>query len=484
MTFSQFLNIIRARWLLVTAVFLVIVLVTLVVSLLIPKSYDATATVMVDVRPDPVSGLGAGSMQTATILATQVDIIKSPTVSRRVVQQLNLVNSPDLMQRWQKETKSKGDYVAWVAEVIGKGLDVKPSRESNVIDINYNGAEPAFAAALANAFAQAYIQSTVQIRVNPAKEYSDFFDERVKLAREKLEAAQNKLTAAQKEKGIVATEERLDVETQRLTDLSAQVTSLRALRADTSSRSAQAQTKAEQTPDVLNSSLIASLQADAVKLEGKLQELRQSYGDAHPTVIETQANLQAIKQRINSETHKVTSSLGIQNNIANSRESQALAAYEAQRDRVLKLKDARNELSILEREVESAQKIYDSLQARLSQTNLESNSSQSNIYLLAAATEPTKPASPKVTFNVALSALIGLLLALMAALAIEMFDHRIRSPQDIAQALDLPVIGILPSPQAKPKRFALIRSAHPLPKLERNSGHSEPNKDEPFAALT
>lgn len=481
MTFSQFLNIIKARWLLVTSVFLVIVLATGVISLLIPKSYDATATVMVDVRPDPVSGLGSGGMQNATILATQVDIIKSPTVSRRVVQKLNLVNSPDLQLKWQKEAKSKGDYTTWVAEMISKGLDVKPSRESNVIDIAYNGAEPAFSAALANAYAQAYIESTVQIRVNPAREYADFFDERVKLAREKLEGAQAKLTAAQKAKGIVATEERLDVETQRLTDLSAQVTSLRALKADTSSRSNQAQARSDQTPDVLNNSLISSMQADASRLEAKLQELLQRYGDAHPSVIETQANLQSIKQRISAETRKVTSSLGMLNNVAGSRESQAQAAYDAQRERVLKLKDARNELAILEREVETAQKIYESLQTRLSQTNLESNSSQSNIYLLAPATEPTKPSSPKVMLNMILSVVVGLLLGLMSALAIEMFDHRVRSPNDMVQALDLPVIGVLPSPQAKRKRWPVIRSTAAVKKLD---GIDDRDKGDSLAALT
>lgn len=482
MTFSQFLHIIRARWLLVTSVFTVIVLATAIISWLLPKSYDATATVMVDVRPDPVSGMGAGTMQNATILATQVDIIKSPTVARKVVLSLNLADNPELRLRWQKEAKARGDYVTWVSEVIGKGLDVKPSRESNVIDINYNGSDPAFAAIMANAFAKAYIDSTVQIRVNPAKQYADYFDERVKIAREKVEMAQNKLSAAQKEKGIIATEERLDVETQRLAELATQVTALRGLRADTSSRSAQASARADQTPDVLSNALIVSLQAESSKLEGRLQELLERYGDAHPSVVETKASLSSVKQRIQTETRKITSSLGMMNSVAGSREAQAQAAYEAQREKLLKLKDARSELAILEREVDSAQKIYDSLQARLSQTNLESNSGQSNIYMLAAATEPTKPASPKVMLNIALSAIVGSLLALMAALGVEMFDHRVRSPGDLVQALDLPVLGVLPTPQ-KPRRFAFKRPA--LPQLKNaHKQESKPDQNDDLIALT
>ncbi|MEN9453014.1 MAG: chain length determinant protein EpsF, partial [Pseudomonadota bacterium] len=74
MTFSQFLAIVRARWVLIASIFVATISVTLVVSLLLPKKYSAMATVMVDARPDPVSGMGMNGIQQSTILATQVDI--------------------------------------------------------------------------------------------------------------------------------------------------------------------------------------------------------------------------------------------------------------------------------------------------------------------------------------------------------------------------------------------------------------------------
>lgn len=470
MTFGQFLTIIRARWRLVAAIFLFTVTATFLISVLLPKTYEATATVMADAKPDPVALTTAGVLP-STYLATQVDIIKSQNVARRVVRNLHLDENPSLQTRWQKEAKGKGDYVAWVAGVIAKGLEVKPSRESNVIDITYGGAEPAFAAAIANAYAKAYMESTVQIKVDPARQYAEFFEERARLAREKLEQAQARLAKAQNERGITATEERLDVETQRLNDLSAQVTGLRALRAETSSRNSQAKTNADQMQDVLNSPLIAGLKSDLARAEARLQELLERYGDAHPSVVEARANLKVLRERVNSETAKVTTSLGVNNNVAGSRESQAKSAYEEQRQRVLKLKDARNQLAVLEREVETAQRIYDSIQSRLSQTAMEGSSSQSSVYLLNAATEPTSPSSPKVTLNTALSILVGLLVAMMVALAIEMFDHRIRGPQDIVQALDLPVIGVLPSPHGKTNRFRLPKKAAPPPSLT-HAAHS------------
>lgn len=461
MTFNQFLRIIRARWILAVAVLLFSVTATVAISFILPKSYMASATVMADVRPDPVSVITTGNMLASSYLATQVDIIESPNVAQRVVRTLKLTDNPTMRERWEKETNSKGDYTAWVADVISKGLEVKPSRESNVIEIMYEGAEPSFSAALANAFARAYIESTIQIRVDPARQYSDFFEDRAKLAREKLEKAQSRLASAQREKGIVATEERLDVETARLTDLAAQVTGLRALKAETDSRSTQARSNPDQLQDVLNNPVIANMKASLIVQEGRLQELSEKYGDAHPSVQEARANVNTLRSRVRAETGRVTGSVRINNTMANAREAEAVSAFDEQRQRVLKLKDARYELQVLEREVDTAQRIYDSIQARLSQTNLESNASQSGIYLLSAATEPTTAASPRIFLNFAVSIVLGTLLALMTAMTVELFDRRVRGALDIDQALELTVVGVLPAPAQSQNRLGLSFNRKP-----------------------
>lgn len=477
MTFNQFLRIIRARWILALAVLAFSVIATLVISLILPKTYTASATVMADVRPDPVSALAAGGtmMMANSYLATQVDIIKSPSVSQRVVRTLKLTDNPVMRKRWEDETDSKGDYTAWLATVIGRGLEVKPSRESNVIEIIYEGAEPGFSAALANSFAKAYIDSTVQIRVDPARQYAEFFEERARLAREKLEKAQSRLAAAQREKGIVATEERLDVETARLTDLAAQVTGLRALKAETGTRSSQANNNPEQMQDVLNNTVISTMKSDLVRQEGRLQELSERYGDAHPSVQEARANINTLRSRLRIETERVTGSTRINSSMASAREAQAVAAFDDQRQRVLKLKDARYELQVLEREVESAQRIYDSIQARLSQTSLESSASQSGIYLLSTATEPTTATSPRILLNVLVAIVLGTLLALMTAMTVELFDRRVRGALDITQALELPVVGVLPSPSSQAKNKMALGFTRKPPGAPQQSSLSNSN---------
>ena len=250
MTFEQLYRILKARWILAASVFLGIITLAVVLSLALPKSYKATASVMVDLKPDPVSGMSQlATMQPANYLATQVDIIKSDHVAQRVVRILGLNNSEETRKQWQEEAKGRGSFDAWLGEVLQKGLEVEPSRDSNIIEIHYKSPNPAFATALANAFSRAYVESLVQIKVDPARRYSDFFEERAKLARDKLEKAQMRLAEAQKQSGILITDERLDAETTRLNEMGAQLVGIRALVAEANGRGAVASRRAtDQTP--------------------------------------------------------------------------------------------------------------------------------------------------------------------------------------------------------------------------------------------
>ena len=119
-------------------------------SLLMPKNYTATATVLLDIRsPDPIVGMPMGGMSTPSYMATQVDILTSDRVAQRVVQKLRLNENQEMRRRWNEETGGKGNFDAWIANIFQKKLDVKPSRESNVIHVSYTNGDPRFASALA-----------------------------------------------------------------------------------------------------------------------------------------------------------------------------------------------------------------------------------------------------------------------------------------------------------------------------------------------
>ena len=236
MTFGQFLSILRARLWVALAVFFTVVIATVAVSLLLPKQYTGAASVVVDIKPDPVSALSFPAAAMPGFMATQVDIITSDRVALRVIRDLKLLDSPQLREQWQDEAQGKGTIEQWLVDVLQKKLDVKPSRESNVIQISYQAADPRFAAGLANAFAQGYIATTLELRVDPAKQFSSFFVTQSKEARDALERAQTRVSTFQREKGIIASDERLDVENARLNELSSQLVQIQAISSESGSR--------------------------------------------------------------------------------------------------------------------------------------------------------------------------------------------------------------------------------------------------------
>jgi len=454
MNFGQFIAVLRARWLLALIVFATTVVLAVVVSLLLPKQYTAVASVVVDPKPDPLSSVLGGALMNPAFMATQVDVIQSDRVALRVVRDLKLAENATIREQWQSDTKGEGTIENWLADLFQKNLDVKPSRESNVISVSYRAPDPRFAAAIANAFVVAYNEITLELRVDPARQYSSFFDLRAKEMRDQLEQAQAKLSQFQNENGVIAVDERLDVENARLQELSTQYVGLQSLASDSVSRQAAARGNgADRMQEVLNNPLIAGLKADQARLEARLQELTSKLGDKNPQVIETRANLAELKSRIDTETSKVSSSLGISNNINQQRAGEIKAALEAQRAKVMKMKALRDQGSVLSRDVESAQRAYDTVLARLTQSSLESQTTQSNISMLTQATPPLKPSSPRVALNSILSIFVGALLALATTFGLEFLDRRVRTVDDIQGVLGLPVIGTMPGSNVR-KRLA------------------------------
>ncbi len=449
---SQLLIIFKARWRIMLAVFLGVVLTVLAGCLLMPKKYTASASVLVDVKsPDPIAGMVFPAMMTPGYMATQMDLIQSERVARGAVRALRLTENGAMREQWQEMTNGVGSFEGWLAGLLQAGLDVRPSRESSVISLSYEAVDPNFAAAIANAFVQSYINTTLELRVEPARQYGALFESQAKIVRDRLEAAQNRLSAYQQEKGLIATDERLDVENTRLNELASQLVAVQTMSAEASSRKAKSSTSSQ---EVLNNPVVSALKADLSRQEAKLKELSSRLGSAHPQVVEAQASIAELRDRIAAEAGRVSSSLAINSAVSQQRETQIREALEQQREKVLKMKEQRDEASVLLRDVESAQRAYEAINTRLSQVAIEGQSNQTNVSVIKQAMPPTQPSSPRIMINMVLAVLAGGMLAVIIGLTLEIRDRRLRTDFDITELLELPVLGSIP-PRNKPEPRAL-----------------------------
>lgn len=465
MNLQSFLLILRARYRVAVVVALLAIAVGLVANEVVPRRYNAETVVMVDVRsPDPVSALFSQSGGAPGSMATQVDVVRSDRVGRKVVRMLRLDEDPAVKQLWQGATGGKGKLEDWMSSLLRKGISVNPSRDgSTMLTIGYRGSDPVFVAAVANAFAQAYIEASVELKVEPARQYSLWFAEQAKLLRENVEKAQANLSEFQRQKGIVATDDAMDNEHTKLRELAARLTTVQAEVRDAQSRQRAGAIDAGTLPEVVQNTAVQSIRALINQLEVRLKEAGGNLGTRHPQYLRMESELAEQKNRLAAEMKLATSGFSSSRAMGLNRESELKAAIEAQTKKILTIKKERDEIAVLLRDVETAKRAYEAVTGRLTQTNLESQATRTNIYVLNPAVEPIEPSFPMPRSKILLISLVaGILLAGASVVGLEFLDRRIRTANDLAEMLQLPVLAVI-GPSRQPRMLAFRGGGKALP---------------------
>ena len=207
---------------------------------------------------------------------------------------------------------------------------------------------------------------------------------------------------------------------------------------------------------------MAALRAEIGRQESKLQETAVNLGVNHPQYLRMQSEIAALKQRLNDETKLVTGGLTVTTNMGTGRVAILAGAVEAQKKKLLLLKNDRDQLAVLQRDVEAAKNAYDMVNRRYMETTLTSQATEANVSVLSPATVPLEPSFPKKIEKVAIMAVaIGLLLGIATAFGIEKLDRRIRSAEDLTETMQLPVLGTI-SRDNEPRRLTFWRRNVPL----------------------
>ncbi|GJI91818.1 MULTISPECIES: chain length determinant protein EpsF [Duganella] len=453
MNFSQILLVLRARKKIILLTLLFTVAVTVVVSLILPKTYKATSSVLLNYKGvDPLTGMSMPGQLLPGYVATQIDIITSKNVALRVVDALKLAQSPAVIEQFNDSEDGQGTVRDWLAELLLKKLEIVPSRESSVIEISFKGSDPQFVAAIANAFAEEYQRANIQLKVDPMKKATTYFNDQSKLLRDAVEVAQSRLSKYQQENGIVSVDNRLDVESNRLNDLSAQLVAAQGQLMEAQSRQRMASGESGESPDVAGNPLIQNMKVALSTAESKFADVAQRLDKNHPQYQSAKAEVDQLRADLKAQTKAASNTVGNNAQILMQREAQIRSALQEQKNKVLALNRTRDELNVLQKDVESAQRAFDATSVRLSQTRIEGQAEQSDVALLNPAVAPVKPYSPKILINTALAIVLGSMLGVGLGFLMELFDRRVRSQSDLADMLDIPVLGVIDWNQAKHRK--------------------------------
>jgi uncharacterized protein involved in exopolysaccharide biosynthesis len=237
---------------------------------------------------------------------------------------------------------------------------------------------------------------------------------------------------------LVVSATQVDLENSRLADLSGQLVSAQASSIEATSN----QRETPNLPDVVDNPIIQSLTPELATLDAKVAELSKTLGPNNPQLQSVLAQRNAIRRQIANAYQVAEKSMLATAKARRTRVIEMERAVAAQKASALKIKGERDQVALLQQDVQNAKLTYDAAMQRMSQNSLEAKSVQTDIAVLDFATPPVAPSSPKITRNSIFAVFFGSLIAFGLAFCVEMVDRKVRSVEDIQEAIGLPILNL------------------------------------------
>jgi uncharacterized protein involved in exopolysaccharide biosynthesis len=217
--------------------------------------------------------------------------------------------------------------------------------------------------------------------------------------------------------------------------------------------------------DVYSSPVVQQLRQGVAEREARMSDLAKRIGPNHPQYVAAQTELHQMRSQLNQEMRAAAEGALANANVAPERAGALRAELERQRGKVLKLKGDRNQLAVLQREVDSAKQAYDATAQRLTQSRMAGETGQATGTVVDAAITPLKPAGPKLGLNIVLACMAGLVLGIGIALGCESVDGYVRSERDLLEILDVPILAVMsPKGSGRKGRYLAEQNIYALPR--------------------
>jgi len=433
---AQVTAILRAYWKITVAVFVGCVLLAGIAAKLSPKSFRATATLIVnyDVN-DPLAAKDVPIALLGNYMATQTDLVQAPEVLDAVIDRLKLTEDPRYADGNRSGPAGLHD---WVATELRKNLDVEQSHPgSQLINITVYSRDPVAAADIANAIGDVYTEQHFRQVTGPASERAKRYTEELADLKHKTEVAQEALTQLRGRSGQIDLDGKNDTDNDNLTNLER-----RLLEAQDALRAAEARATADpaSNPQATASEPVRALRTEGAALRSKMATLRTNYGPSHPQVLELQSQIDANTRALADAMHRYSSISSSDIEAARNNVTELENAVATQRHKILVNHQVRDQASKYELELESAQAVYKRALDGYDQIMFASSSRNSNVAFVSRARPPSQPEKRKSLVILLFGAICGLGLGLAGPYSYELLHRRIRCRDDVERNLGIPVL--------------------------------------------
>jgi len=336
-----------------------------------------------------------------------------------------------------------------IADMIRAGIEVEPVKETRVVNIHYTDKNPALAKMINDTLLQAYIDETLDIKLNSTQQSLRWMTSKAEQERAKLEDAERNLQKYMRENNLVTLEDRLAVYPEKLSQFSTQLSSAQSKRKELEdiqeqiARLGNTEEALETIPVFAQAERLQTLREQILKAEQLIRELSKKYGPKHPRMIKAMDDRDILAREKRLEIGRITESLSKEYELARSQEENLRELLNSTQSELMDVNERFIQYTIMKREVDSSRALYEALTSTLKKASVTEESQNVNIWIMREASLPESPSNqePRRTL------LIGLLLAAAAgigmALLVEYLDNTIKTAEDIENRYQLTVLGAI-----------------------------------------
>lgn len=444
--------------------------------------YSTGASVIIDNREKTVidySSVLSGLPPDATVVDTEVEIIRSRSLAEKIVRKLNLVESPEFNPNLTAPggmSQVKGAVMGFMQNMIGGGdraapivdpataeqgeldlvvsvlLDKTAARRMGTtygIDISANSHDPVLAAQVANAIADQYLVEQLDAKFDATRRANAWLEERLSELRKEVNDAESLVEAYRTATGLFTSGD-TTLNQQQMVDLNAQLIVQRAELAERRARLQSVQQiaagggSADISAEALNSVVIAELRRQQGEINRERADLQNRYGALHPEIERINTEAANINSQIQGEISRIVSSLESEVSIARQRVNSLETDLSGMRSTLAENNRASVRLRELERDAEASRTIYEAFLARFKETNEQEGLAEADARILSRASVPLSPSFPKTSLNLVMGLILGVMLGILVIILIESMNSQIATGDDIEKNFTVPYLGNFP----------------------------------------
>jgi capsular exopolysaccharide synthesis family protein len=326
-----------------------------------------------------------------------------------------------------------------VIDAFLKKLTATAQGRSRVIGVTVESANPRTAAASANTLADFYIVAQLEAKFEATRRASVWLSERILGLRDEVERTERAVERYREKSGLIQGGANATLTAEQVSELNRQFVTDRARLAEAEARLYQVKKVLaepggiESTAEVLNSQLIRDLRREESRVERLVAELSNEYGEQHPRMINARAELNDVRNKIESEVAKIVQGLRNEVAVVRARTGSLSKALRDLKGEVARLNTSEVQLRALEREATASRDLLEQLLARSKETGSQENFQEADANIISRAAFPKSPSLPKKT------------LLISTAMALEYLDFGFRSTEQVQRLLGLVPLGLVPT---------------------------------------